>query len=622
MTTTSSEETFPGAPPWPYCGHDAAPGRTGCHGRSVEPHTACLAHLTDADRCAYLAGLQPGADLDHRGTPFTAELLSQLLAALTDPATNRPHLGDAQFEAALFDGDANFAGVKISGDAGFHRTQIGADARFSGAQIEGHVFFDRSRMGGRAVFDSVKIDGDVGFDQAEVTRRAVFDGARIGGDARFDRVKMAGRAVFDSVTIGGDARFHGAQIGGFLSFDHADVGSDAVFDRAKVSGNVWLRGMKVGGHLSFLGAAFERAAVIGPLTCAGALTLSEAEFKAAVTVEAAAAAVHCRRTRWASTAALHLRYAAVDLSDAIVESPVSVTAHARPFTVFGQEMSEPALHDPGVRAISLRGVDAAHLVLTDVDLTDCRFAGSIHLDQLRMEGRCLLPAAPRGLHWHRLRPVRWTPRQTLAEEQHWRAACCTAADGWTPAPDRAGVLEPAALAPVYRQLRKAFEDGKNEPGAADFYYGEMEMRRHDPHTPRAERRLLTAYWALSGYGLRASRALSWLLAAMTATVVAMMLWGLPQQAPKPTTGTGTLTSGSITLTTGTSDPVNPDGPYRRRLSSKRFEKSLRVVINSVIFRSSDQSLTTAGTYTEMASRLAEPALLGLAVLAVRSRVKR
>lgn len=54
------------------------------------------------------------------------------------------------------------------------------------------------------------------------------------------------------------------------------------------------------------------------------------------------------------------------------------------------------------------------------------------------------------------------------------------------------------------------------------------------------------------------------------------------------------------------------------MSKERFEKSLRVVVNSVIFRSSGQDLT----YTEMASRLAEPVLLGLAVLAVRGHVKR
>lgn len=44
-----------------------------------------------------------------------------------------------------------------------------------------------------------------------------------------------------------------------------------------------------------------------------------------------------------------------------------------------------------------------------------------------------------------------------------------------------------------------------------------------------------------------------------------------------------------------------------------------MVINSVVFRSSGQDLTTVGTYTEMLSRLTEPVLLGLAVRAVRNR---
>lgn len=86
----------------------------------------------------------------------------------------------------------------------------------------------------------------------------------------------------------------------------------------------------------------------------------------------------------------------------------------------------------------------------------------------------------------------------------------------------------------------------------------------------------------------------------------MMLWGLPQDDPKPASS-GILTGRSITMTTETPDPVNPDGPYRERLSAERFEKSLRVVINSVVFRSSGQDLTTTGTYTEMATRLTRTA---------------
>ncbi|MGI3228739.1 hypothetical protein ACRJ4B_38040 [Streptomyces sp. GTA36] len=149
----------------------------------------------------------------------------------------------------------------------------------------------------------------------------------------------------------------------------------------------------------------------------------------------------------------------------------------------------------------------------------------------------------------------------------------------------------------------------------------MEMRRHDVGTPRAERRLLAAYWALSGYGLRATRALVWLLLAMAATLLATMLWGLAVDDPK-TVSTGTVMGQDIRLSTDTPNPANPTGPLHERISNRRFEKGLRVVINSAVFRSSDQELTTAGSYVEMLSRLTEPALLGLAVLAVRSRVKR
>lgn len=274
-----------------------------------------------------------------------------------------------------------------------------------------------------------------------------------------------------------------------------------------------------------------------------------------------------------------------------------------------------------VRMASLRGVDAAHLVLTDIDLSTCQFAGTVHPDQLRMEGTCHLAPAPAGWQWHGWLPVRWTPRRTLAEEQHWRAI--RGYSGWAHASADAELHLPgaAALAPVYRQLRNSLEDAKNEPGAADFYYGEMEMRRHDKSRPRAERALLAVYWTICGYGLRASRAAVLLALTMAATFCTLVLWGLPKEAPKPE-ATGSVTGQKISLTTNTPAPRNPTGALTQRFSGKRVEKALQVVLNSVIFRSSGQNLTTVGTYTEMGSRFVEPVLLGLALLAVRGRVKR
>jgi hypothetical protein len=88
---------------------------------------------------------------------------------------------------------------------------------------------------------------------------------------------------------------------------------------------------------------------------------------------------------------------------------------------------------------------------------------------------------------------------------------------------------------TYRALRKGREDRKDEPGAADFYYGEMEMRRQGPFrheakpapgsrraTPGGERLILWLYWLVSGYGLRASRAL---IALVVTVVVFAFLFG-------------------------------------------------------------------------------------------------
>jgi hypothetical protein len=201
----------------------------------------------------------------------------------------------------------------------------------------------------------------------------------------------------------------------------------------------------------------------------------------------------------------------------------------------------------------------------------------------------------------------------VSSSRHWRTSQHHPDSDLTP--------DPEDVAALYRQLRKALEDGKNEPGAADFYYGEMEMRRHDrTGTPLGERSLLWAYWLVSGYGLRASRAVAWLAVSMLVTILLMMGFGLPQYAPKQkATGSVPVGGGTVTFEIDKDDPKNPT---RNRFTDQRFEKALKVTLNSVVFRASGQELTVAGEYIEMTSRFSEPILLTLAALAIRGRVKR
>jgi len=576
MTSAAPAPPSSTPPPWPHCGHGATPADpVGCRGIHVGGHTACLAHLNETDRTAYLATLSPGTGIDHRGTPFTPELLDRLLTALRDPTTGKPHIGIARFDEVSFSGTAWFGGVSFSGPAGF-----------SGASFSGPAEFVRASFSDTARFDEVSFSGTAWFDEVSFFGTALFGGASFFGIARFGGASFSGAALFGGASFSGDTRFYGAR--------------------------------------------FEVASSLGPLVCGQRVVLDATVFGQPVTMEIAARQVSCVRTRWASTATLHLRYAELDLRDAVFEYPVVVAARPDPFPLpfpgTGRSLPETLLSglEPGVRLASVGGVDAAHLALHDIDLSGCRFAGAVHLDQLRVDGWCTFAATPTG--WSRRFPWRWSRRTTLAEEHHWRVRTArhpALARGWTDPPPDAPALKPAAVAALYRQVRKSLEDGKNEPDAADFYYGECEMRRHDATRPWGERALLTLYWAVSGYGLRATRALAWLGAAMTVTLAVMVLWGLPADDPKPTTTGRQVAAGQeVVLTTDTPDPANPTGPLTERVTTERFEKSLRVVINSVIFRSSGQDLTTTGTYTEMASRLVEPVLLGLAVLAVRSRVKR
>ncbi|MEU3691302.1 pentapeptide repeat-containing protein [Streptomyces narbonensis] len=551
--------------------------------------------------------------------------------------------GVASFGRACFDGGVCFRATRFGADARFGEMAVAEDAWFDGSDMRAGVWFRQATLGaalrfqvaevgGRAVFDGLTTGGNAEFTGVEFTELAGFTGVTVAGEGWFDgavfrseasfaKAGIARKAWFDGAVFCDTADFGGATMEQDVSFNDAHFELGAVFREVTIGGDTEFHRTDIQGDVVFRKATFLRTARLGPLVFPGLLDLSEAAFQSAVTIEAAAKHLRCRRTRWGSTAALRLRHADVDFEDAVLEFPVSVAGRSRPFvTDDGTQPDETGLTAPRVRVTSLRGTDAAHLLLADVDLTDCLFVETVHLDQLRLEGHCPLPEVPGGIRLRRWLPVHWTRRRALAEEHHWRAAR-RHTGGWTSAPAGTDVREPAALAPVYRRLRKALEDGKNEPGAADFYYGEMEMRRHDRRSPWGERALLLLYWAASGYGLRATRAVGWLLLAMTATVLAMMVWGVPKDDPRPRT-TGQVTGTSITLTTDKADPVNPEGPYSRRLSDERFEKALRVVINSVVFRSSGQDLTTAGTYIEMTSRILEPALIGLTVLAVRSRVKR
>ena len=270
----------------------------------------------------------------------------------------------------------------------------------------------------------------------------------------------------------------------------------------------------------------------------------------------------CRRTDFRAGVDLLVDGVSLSLEDANIAAPSLIAP-------LEEARGAPASRERA-RLVSLRHAKVAQLTVSRLDLRACRFAYAHGLDSMRLERVYFNQPPPRaGLGW------RWSRRQTIAEEHQWRnkehpdtgwygKAVC--APGWleNPGENPGAVLSEEEIEAIYRSLRKSREDSKNEPGAGDFYYGEMEMRRHRPpaHLPEhgptssgnasgavrsqandnlgklerpvsdAERGLLWLYWLVAGYGLRASRSLAALALAIAVASVPLAL-GVPPQPALP-----------------------------------------------------------------------------------------
>ncbi|MEX2588485.1 MAG: hypothetical protein WD602_10925 [Actinomycetota bacterium] len=169
------------------------------------------------------------------------------------------------------------------------------------------------------------------------------------------------------------------------------------------------------------------------------------------------------------------------------------------------------------------------------------------------------------------------------------------------------------IAAIYRGLRKGREDAKHAPGAADFYYGEMEMRRHSSDTPTAERAILFAYWLLSGYALRTSRALIALVAVVLVDWLALGAVGYQQPARQEAVLRGQIGDEPVEVDLTEAPPVEPG-----------WDDAFWASVESAAFRAPEDSraLTRPGQITTTALRVLGPGLIVSAVLSLRGRVKR
>ena len=498
----------------------------------------------------------------------------------------------AIFDDTRFGSVANFALATVQTGADFSRSVFRADAHFTGIVCQGPFECEESTFMGEARFESSALVGPAWFTGTKFERQATFQGASFGAVAAFNNVNFADNVTFQN------GRF--SDVVTFADASHAGI---TVFIGARFARNCFFGGALFGQVLSFQDARFEEVNTLGPFVVRGKLDLDGSDFREHLVLMVSATGVAAVRARFHAGVTMALRWADVSVTAAEFGKPSTLLGSSRIFRVGGAlprfAESKRSLDDTAIGSLFTDGIarradlprlttlaraDASQLALVQVDARPTRFSGAYGLDGVKTED--VLWGSP---------PAGWWSRITIAEEHQWRATHGPSLlrKGWFPASVQSGTalnephenVEANRIATIYRALRKSLEDSKDAPGASDFYWGEMEMRRLSSRRWE-DKWLLTAYWLLAGYGLKATRSLLALLIAVIAGAGLLALFGTTKPVDL---GTALLLSAN-----GATSLLHTD----------------------------DSRLSIAGQFVTLALKLLGPLFLALTLLSLRGRVKR
>jgi uncharacterized protein YjbI with pentapeptide repeats len=575
---------------------------------------------------ARLGGSKKGVrEVDLRGCVVPADEWRVLRSTREGPASVP---GTWLCDDACFASACEFTDMTFAPGSHFRRSQFGVST-LSGLA---HTNFSNSAFLGRVEFDGAAFAGSADFFDARFEDDVRFHGVVFGEGANFVRTRFVKSVLFSECTFGPHAEFEGCRFLGGVAFVECKF-MDVRLKLVEASG--FLASMcSFGDSCSF------------DVKSATDFILGECDLGAGTDVGASAEAkISVDRNRFGPRARLKLSSpgGGIDLKNTILGSAPRIVAQT-PAEIYasGMEFSDggavsvsgricldrlvlgntllvsSASLGAGNRVASqavvstVASTDLADVVLSNVDLSQCRFVPAYNADKVRLDGSETFAFAPE--QWWR------SKRRVLADEIAWRHQHSSRQPLWSAlavagsADSLSHRSDARRVAQAYRALRKSKEDSKDEPGAADFYYGEMEMRRAGSES-FVERLLLAVYWAISGYGLRAWRAFTAFVAVLLLASLAMYLWGFdtsPQTVQAvvhfdPTSGA--VTYGRVSL--GADHPGFGDA----LLDCTRLATALLQPIATL-------RLTTAGRFVEIALRFIGPLLLGLLVLSVRGRTKR
>jgi len=506
------------------------------------------------------------------------------------------HLEDRELEETLRPSteeaprDLDIRGIRLSSG---RLDRILAACRTPDDHIRtGAIRLELAAVQGDVNLTDAAIDGAVSLAGAEIEGGVYLAGARIDGNLYMAGLKVSGDLNLANIKVAGDISSADAKIDGSIYLAGAIIGGGGSFDVTNVAGDLQLEASEFTRWVSLNGS----------FSSMNKVDLSGAHFLGGLTARLGNAEV---------------------LMDRVELRAPSVVADLSRIDERGETIVAPHL-------LSLTGTDVTALTLSGVDLRPCRFSGAFDLDNLRIEGSLRLAGRPH--QWQTRRKVlaeehQWRHRHSRFWSQNWYPKECRAlrlSDEErlaAPEPERGAAPERVRtrareVSEVYRALRKGREDSKDEPGAADFYYGEMEMRRRASEWG-VERVLLTCYWFISGYGLRVWRALLALAALIAVASILFAVIGLAHSRVtvyQPTKIPGIQTVAPTYRTTTIAGP--------RPGWSTAFDYTIESATSLIRMPQSPPQLTGWGEILTIVIRFSGPALLALAVLALRSRVKR
>ena len=451
----------------------------------------------------------------------------------------------------VFDGNMSLDGVTATELVVIEQSKIGSEM-----SLNAGTYSDVLKL------SKLEAEAAVRLVEAALSGPLLIEDSTFTGPVSLDGLRSTAPVEVRDVNFEGAVSFHSGYYADTVLFHNVEFQREVTFDSAMFSSRVVFRDVRFLGPVSFRRANFR-----------GVLRFEHVRFDSAVDFDIGVNRLELVNTTLAVQASLVLGHAEV-----IIES----SRFAAPVTIDSGSTS---------RVRSLAGTDATNLTLAEVDLGGCGLSDVYNLDKLRVEAAAF-PEAPHRLRFSRQWPwvLKRSKRRIVIEEAVVRTRSTHSADwvtlleGYT-APKRPVYANDVAR--VYRQLRKAREDAKDEPNAADFYYGEMEMRRRATPRLSAEGLILRLYWLTSGYGLRGLRSVACLVMLLLICATLMNRFGFADQHSWTASLVYVADAGTKLVGTSSSD-----------------------------------RLTGWGVALQVLVRLASPVLLGLAILSVRGRTKR